>query len=134
MKNLKLGMRQMSKSNVLTEFEKYISKNETSKNFTIGTVQVLIYSSEVFKNNKDIVPFLEEVFNQSYLPYVIKSRNLIAAKVGRYLASIEEQEVSKIDKAIVAYFELDPKLKDNKGNKSKKKNSNQKLDAWLRGI
>lgn len=124
----------MSKSNVLTEFEKYISKNETSKNFTIGTVQILIYSSEVFKNNKDIVPFLEEVFNQSYLPYVIKSRNLIAAKVGRYLASIEEQEVSKIDKAIVAYFELDPKLKDNKGNKSKKKNSNQKLDAWLRGI
>ncbi|NMH67933.1 hypothetical protein HF072_03940 [Bacillus sp. RO3] len=108
------------------------SNNQANKNYLIGTVTLLIFSTEVFKNNKDIVPFLEEVFNVSYLPYVMKSRTLISAKLGRELFHKNENELEVINKKLFSYFGLN---NDSTGSKKKtKKNANDKLDSWLKGL
>ncbi|MED1536197.1 hypothetical protein [Bacillus pseudomycoides] len=124
-------------NNILLEFKKHVQLEKVNKNYTIGTVTLLIYSKETFKNNKDIISFLSDVFNESYLPYVIKSRTLVAAKLGRALANKEEESFKKIDKSILAYFDstiLDDSKKAKKIKKTKKKNANDKLDSWLRGF
>ncbi|PHB56434.1 hypothetical protein COE92_09335 [Bacillus wiedmannii] len=127
-------------NNILLEFKKHVQLEQVNKNYTIGTVTLLIYSKEAFKNNKDIISFLSNVFNESYLPYVIKSRTLVAAKLGRTLANKEEESFKKLDKSIIAYFDAtisDDSKKDKepkKVKKTKKKNANDKLDSWLRGL
>ncbi|HDR7843330.1 TPA: hypothetical protein QCY25_003798 [Bacillus toyonensis] len=157
-------------NNILLEFKKHVQLEKVNKNYTIGTVTLLIYSKENFKNNKDIISFLSDVFDESYLPYVIKSRTLVAAKLGRALAKKEEKSFGKIDKSILAYFEStilddsniidestilddsnvvdestslgDSNIIENsrksegvkKIRKTKKKNANDKLDSWLRGL
>ncbi|MFJ8529652.1 hypothetical protein [Bacillus sp. NPDC094106] len=130
-------------NNILLEFKKHVQLEKENKNYTIGTVTLLIYSKEVFKNNKDIVSFLSDVFDESYLPYVIKSRTLVAAKLGRALAKKEEKEFRSIDKSILIYFdsvifdnsrEAEETKETKKIKRNKKKNANDKLDSWLRGM
>lgn len=110
-------------------------KKQLDISYTIGTVTLLIYSKEVFKNNKDIVPFLEKVFNISYLPYVIKSRTLICAKIGRELHIMDKNDIKHINSNLLNYFQLDTfnnKLSPEK--KKQHKNANDKLDTWLKGF
>ncbi|PGZ69614.1 hypothetical protein [Bacillus sp. AFS029637] len=130
-------------NNILLEFKKHVQLETVNKNYTIGTVTLLIYSKEIFKNNKDIVSFLSDVFDESYLPYVIKSRTLVAAKLGRALAKKEEKEFRSIDKSILTYFdsvifdnsrEAEETKETKKIKRNRKKNANDKLDSWLRGM
>lgn len=122
-------------NNILLEFKRNVQLEKTDKNYTIGTVILLIYSNETFKNNKDIIPFLKDVFNETYLPYVIKSRTLVAAKLGRTLAQKEEKEFEQINEGILIYFNSINSSDNKKVNKKKgKKNANEKLDSWLGGI
>lgn len=121
-------------NNILVDLKNHVHLKKTNKNYTIGTVTLIIYSNELFKNNKEIIPFLKGVFNESYLPYVIKSRTLIVAKLGRYIAQKEISEIREINEAILNYFE-DIKSDDGEiKKKTKKKNANDKLDSWLKGI
>lgn len=116
-------------NNILSNLE---SNNEVDVSYTIGAVTLLIYSKEAFKNNKDIEPFLKEVFNVEYLPYVIQSRTLISARLGRELTIKESKEIKKINKKVLQYFDKDFPL--NKSKKRQKKNANEKLDTWLKGF
>lgn len=110
-------------------------KKQSDIGYTIGTVTLLIYSKEVFTNNKDIVPFLKEVFNISYLPYIIKSRTLICAKLGRELYIMDKKEIKTINSNLLNYFEINSKNNPLSPEKKKqKKNSNDKLDTWLKGF
>lgn len=91
-------------NSILIDLQEHVHLKTSNKNYTIGTVTLIVYSNELFKNNKDIIPFLKVVFNESYLPYVIKSRTLIVAKLGRYLAQKEKGEIIEINQAILDYF------------------------------
>ncbi|QNF28529.1 hypothetical protein [Metabacillus elymi] len=119
---------------LLSEFNDHVK--QSNKNYTIGTITLLIYSTEIFKNNKDIIPFLDAVFNVSYLPYVIKSRTLICAKLARELYNKEENEIRIINKNLLNYFELNSQNEttNNVNKKKQKKNANEKLDSWLKGL
>jgi len=123
-------------NNTVNKLLKELSEsNKPNISHTIGTVAILIYSRDVFKNNKDLIPFLEKVFNISFLPYVIRSRTLICAKVGRELFSKEEKEIRTINTNLLNYFNSSYEIEDsNKNKKKQKKNANDKLDTWLKGM
>lgn len=106
----------------------------------MGIASYIIYSKEIFPRNKDIVNFLKAVFGLSYLDYVIKSRSLIAARITRHILEKDKDELSLLVQELKKYIEgISPDDSiggsDKKKNKSsKRKNANEKLDTWLKGL
>ncbi|MBX9136738.1 MULTISPECIES: hypothetical protein [unclassified Clostridium] len=97
----------------------------------IGIVCCIIHSKEIFPNNKDIIPFLEQVFSVKYLQYVLNSRTLISARLCKTLLCIDGIELEKLRNKTVKYFYI----YENKNiNSNKKKNANDKLSIWLKEL
>lgn len=99
----------------------------------MGIVSYAIYSKQVFPNNKDTIIFLKAVFDFSFLDYVIKSRSLITARVTRHILTLDEKQLKLVIDRVKRY------IKDNQhivegGNNKKKKNANEKLEVWLKGL
>ncbi|WP_346867125.1 hypothetical protein [Clostridium sp. UBA1353] len=120
--------------------EKLNNGNLDCINF-MGVVSYAIYSKEVFPKNKGIVEFLDTVFGLKYLDYVIKSRSLITARVTRHILSLEDDELRKSVQNIVNYItsmypEVETKKESSRNNNksAKKKNANEKLGTWLKGL
>lgn len=80
----------------------------------IGITTQLIFSVPMFKRNSDIEPFLLEIFNLSFKPYVIKSRTLIASRVARFISESDSSNVESIKRNLYAY--LDKHFKDKRKN------------------
>ncbi|SDL09229.1 hypothetical protein [Natronincola ferrireducens] len=86
----------------LNEFdEKFNVFNCDENNYTIfynamisGLTQ-LILCKKLFKRNKDIVEFLDKVFNIKYPDYVNKNRALILGRTIRYVSEIDDSESLK---------------------------------------
>lgn len=97
----------------------------------IGIVCSIVYSKEIFPNNKDIVPFLEEVFDIRYLQYVLNSRTLIAARLSKTLINFNEIELEERRKKMVKYFYM---FEKKNSNSNKKRDANDKLGVWLKGL
>lgn len=97
----------------------------------IGILCCIIHSKEIFQRNKDIDPFLERVFGFKYLQYILNSRTLISARLVKYVLQLNEEELDEIRKKIVDYFK---KLKSEYGQTNKRKNANDKLNIWLKGL
>ena len=113
----------------------------TSKLEVIGAVSILIYSKDIFKKNKDINSFIVDVLQLQYPEYIMKSRTLIVAKVSRYIYLLAPEELLNISSRINTFFdikefselkEIDKIKPTNK--KMRKKNENDKLDTWLKGL
>lgn len=123
-------------NSILNDFK--VNSKKADLTYVIGVVTLIIYSKEAFKRNKDIEPFLNDVFNISFLSYVFKSRTLICARVGRNLSEIDEMELEIIKKNMLKYFHENLDQIQNKTviqkKKRKKKNANDKLDTWLKGF
>ncbi|WP_346893491.1 hypothetical protein [Clostridium sp. UBA871] len=120
--------------------EKLNNRNLDCINF-MGVVSYAIYSKEVFPKNKGIVEFLDTVFGLKYLDYVIKSRSLITARVTRHILSLEDDQLRKSVQNIVNYItsmhpEVETKKESGRNNNksAKKKNANEKLGTWLKGL
>ncbi|MBT2680065.1 hypothetical protein J7E38_13705 [Bacillus sp. ISL-35] len=101
----------------------------------MGVSVALLYSKNLFKKNQDISSFLKRVFNIDFLPYVMKSRTLIVARITKELNHKSDKELDDIRQKIIEYFaeeqeknELEPK------KTTKKKNANDKLKMWLEGL
>lgn len=101
-----------------------------------GICVAILYSKEIFKRNKDINFFLKEVFNIEFLPYVMKSRTLIVARVTRELKKKNKEELIQIQKNVIQYFVQDNNRDVKSSNKKgyKKKNENDKMKAWLESL
>lgn len=101
----------------------------------IGIVYCIIHSKEIFQRNKDIDPFLEEVFGFKYLQYILNSRTLMSARVAKHVLNLEEEGIKEIRKNLIEYLK---KIKNDSNetnkNKTKKKNANDKLNIWLKGL
>lgn len=87
----------------------YLYKNELKNKKVlpyklIGITSELILSKEMFKSNKDIIPFLDEVYSVKFLPYVIKSRTSIVARITRIIAKCDEKDIFKIKNKLYNYL------------------------------
>lgn len=90
----------------------------------IGIVSEIILSTELFKNNIDTKPFLEEVFNKEFNPYVYASRTTI---VSRTIRLIEDCD----DKKYLDYKNNLYKFVVRNIDNSKMKNNNT-FDGWIK--
>lgn len=114
----------------------------------IGVVSVFILSKDVFLKNKDVEEFIQRVFNLKYATYVTKSRTLMVAKISRNLYYMDENEITSLNRRLDAYLEevlenidLDEQksseiINDSamKKKSARKKNENEKLKVWLKGL
>ncbi|WP_238858994.1 hypothetical protein [Clostridium sp. YIM B02569] len=99
----------------------------------IGIVYCIIHSKEIFHYNRDINPFLEEVFGFKYLQYVLNSRTLLSAKIAKYVLKLDNEQANEMRINLIKY--LKPIISDSgQANKNKKKNANDKLNIWLKGL
>lgn len=78
----------------------------------IGITTQLIFSTSMYKRNSDIEPFLSEIFNLSFRPYVIKSRTLIASRVSRVISESDSSDIELVKRNLYSY--LDKKLTKDK--------------------
>lgn len=97
----------------------------------IGIISCVIYSKDIFPSNKAIAPFLKDVFNIEYLQYVLNSRTLISARITRTLLTLSEQELDNKRVEALKYFSS---FENPKKNSNKRKNANDKLSVWLKGL
>lgn len=112
-----------------------LNKKSLDKSDFIGIICSILYSKDIFPKNKDIVPFLREVFSVSYLEYVINSRTLIVARVSKNIYKSDD-DISFLRKKVIEYFNIneDNDNSEKWGKSSKKKNANEKLESWLKGL
>lgn len=64
----------------------------SDKALLIGALSQLILNKKVFKRNKELETFLKDVFQVTFLEYVLKSRTLILAKVIRIVTDADEEK------------------------------------------
>lgn len=72
-----------------------IRYNDVSIESFIGNLVLLIFSKELFKYNFEVSDFIFKAFNIKFLPYAIRSRTLMNAKLCRYLVTIDKYQVKK---------------------------------------
>lgn len=127
---------------------KRIEKTKLDVVDTIGIATVLILSKDFFLKNSDIDRFIQQVFNIKYSNYIFNSRTLIVGRINRDIYCMDEDEIRKLNKAIVSYVDNmlkevavnqreDGSLKKEntlKNRPNKKKNENEKLKVWLKGL
>ncbi|WP_051533661.1 hypothetical protein [Ligilactobacillus apodemi] len=70
----------------------------------IGITSELILSTKIFKNNKDLIPFLNDIFSISFRPYVIRSRTLTLARITRIIDSYSDAELFATKNKLYAYI------------------------------
>lgn len=109
---------------------KFKNQNSISKTDVISLLAIIIFEKDIFKRNKDIKEFIEEVFNIKYRDYVIASRTMIFARLSRDVYKMDDNKLKeKIINLLSFFYTPSTKPKNNK-----KKNENDKLDTWLKRL
>lgn len=123
------------KNNFNSDIYKIIIKKLNNDNLDnielIGIICFIIYSKEIFPKNKDISEFLKDIFGEVYPEYLMKSRPLIVARLSNKLKTMEKETVLNIHKKLIKYFGI---KSDNFLKVNKKKNANDKMETWLKGL
>lgn len=118
----------------------YVLKENIDKIQLIGLVSTLIISKEVMKKNSEAGKFVEYVIGEEFPSYVIKSRTLIAARVNKILVNLADEDVKKVKRNVTKYIKnLEDKnnsiSSDEINSKNnRKRNENDKLQKWLKGL
>lgn len=110
---------------------KSISTKQSDVCALMGVMILVIYSKDIFKNNKELPDFIFFTIGKEYKPYVFKVRTTLVAKLSRFLYFCTEDEIDVIRKNLLEYFIIDNNKILNKKNKNK--NENDKLTKWLNG-
>ncbi|VTR60737.1 Uncharacterised protein [Actinobacillus pleuropneumoniae] len=116
-----------------------ISKQDTDIIDLFGASVALLYSRQSFEKNQDISVFIKEVFGIEFLPYIMRSRTLIIARITKELKYKEKDELEEIKYKLIRFLNksLDDPKDDEKPivkKKSKKKDANDKMKSWLEGL
>lgn len=112
-------------------FRNELKNNKVPRYKMIGIVSELLLSKDIFKKNKDIVYFLQDVFGLKYKDYVIKSRTIIMAKTNRIIHISTEKEYILFKRNLMQFIgDMIEKAKE-EGNMKKEKNN---FDGWLNSI
>ncbi|MGF7049178.1 hypothetical protein J2T13_003686 [Paenibacillus sp. DS2015] len=104
-----------------------------------GASVALLYSKQAFEKNQDISYFLTEVFGIDFLPYVMRSRTLIVARITKEIKYKNSEELEVIKGRIIEYLNKNntETTLDNISSvkkKPKKKDANDKMKTWLEGL
>ena len=82
----------------------------------------LILSKKVFENNRNIIPFLDKVFDIEFREYVISSRTNIVARTSRIIYQSEDIDYIKYKNNLYDFID---KLIDANGD------TKNIFDGWL---
>ena len=88
----------------------------------IGITSELILSKKVFENNRNIIPFLDKVFDIEFREYVISSRTNIVARTSRIIYQSEDIDYIKYKNNL--YDFIDKRIDANGDTKNI-------FDGWL---
>ncbi len=117
--------------------QNHLKKSNTDIVEIIGIITTLIITKDVFKKNLEVKEFLSNALGVDFPSYVIRSRTLMAARTSRLLFTVDEEKLYELKNKIFTYIKnndiLDEKNMSNV-KKTKKKNENQKLEKWLKGL
>lgn len=103
-------------------------KNKTIPKYKlIGIITELIYSKKIFKRNKDIKTFINDIFDIELKDYILKSRTMIVAKISKEIAYSENANVYK--SALNNFINDQINLIKKEDNIKEKKNE---FDGWLK--
>lgn len=133
------GLRHMNQNNIQScqTVQNHLKKNNTDIVEIIGIITTLIITKDVFKKNLEVKEFLSNVLGIDFPSYVMRSRTLMAARTSRLLFTVDEDSLYELKNKIFTYIKnidmLDEKNMSNV-KKTKKKNENQKLEKWLKGL
>ncbi|TGE36902.1 hypothetical protein E4K67_17545 [Desulfosporosinus fructosivorans] len=107
-----------------------LNRKKNSVEMVIGTNISILFSKEIFKKNSDIEDYLKKVFEMTYLPYVMKSRSLIGARLTKTIYNYDKENLSIMLKRLFDYFDF------NLENKSQSEMSKEKpsISKWIQGI
>lgn len=115
----------------------------TTNNSTlfIGVTAKILLSKQIFNKNIELTIFIKEIFDISFLPYVIKSRTLIMARVIKHINQLDNKEITTLttkmrDYLIKLEIENSDNIKEKKEKvvKNKKNNALDFMDKWISGI
>lgn len=126
---------------MVNEFELIFDKLKDSKVSVIdllGCYGMLILSKSIFKKNKEITNFINNIFEIELPLYVTKSRTLMIAKILRviYADKDDRNKLDSIVKDTISKLEEINKTEEIAKNSNNKKqhNENDKLEKWLKGL
>lgn len=119
----------------------YRLKNKThSKEYVIGFLISTILHKNLFSTNEQVSRFIELVFGLTLLPYAVRSRTIMCAKISRILVSCDGKQVSEYGEKSANYIIEAIKSIDNnhsleiKKKRKSTKNATTNLDLWVTGI
>ncbi|HCT3284840.1 TPA: hypothetical protein RG697_003419 [Morganella morganii] len=121
--------------NVFLLLRKLKHGNVAKENF-IGIINILVLSNELFKRNADVADYVRQTFDIKLLPYAVRSRTIIIAKLCRVLVQITDMESRKLSKKTYDYIASNFEIDNNKISLTKNKNSNAlaNMEKWIDGI
>ncbi|CAI1523037.1 hypothetical protein [Serratia fonticola] len=122
--------------NTMQMFIRFKQGNIAKESF-LGLVVTLMLSKEIFKNNSDVASYAKEVFNIHFLPYAVRSRTLMVAKLCRVIINYNEITVKKISIKTYQYINEHFVIEDENriiSSKNYKTNALDNMDKWIGGI
>ncbi|EKN4847062.1 hypothetical protein ACONXG_000577 [Yersinia enterocolitica] len=116
--------------NTLMRFAHGTVTKEAAIGFFIG----LILDKDLFKLNQNVSAFSEDVFRIHFLPYAVRSRTLMCAKICRHLIDKDQKELAHYGASTRVYFEK--VLREKYQNQITKKNNTalSNMELWVSGI
>lgn len=93
------------KMNNLVIFRNELKNRIVPKYKLIGITCEVLLSRELFKNNIDTVPFLEEIFSIKYKEYVIKNRTAIIARTTRLINNSDGPTIYQYKKNLYSFID-----------------------------
>lgn len=104
----------------------------------IGLYGMILFSKEIFKKNSQVADFVNQTMNLNLAKYIIRSRTMITAKVIRKLIDYDINEQKSLHNNCIVYFKELELVQDvtesKKSTTRKKKNENEQLSTWLKGL
>lgn len=122
-------------SEVFKKMNNNRSKSNVDTSELIGLNSLLIYSKDIFTKNEEVDEYIKKVFDINFLPYVVRSRTLIFARISKEIFHYDEEQRSSIMENMIQYFQDDLSTNTSDGNgHAKRKNANENMKKWMRGL
>lgn len=91
--------------NELIIYKNELKNSKPARYKVIGIVSRMLLSKELFVRNKEIVEFLNYVFQIEYKEYVMSSRTLIVARTTRLIEGFSDSDYLTCKKRLYKYID-----------------------------
>ncbi|OLF50623.1 hypothetical protein BU200_00955 [Streptococcus acidominimus] len=92
-----------------------LNRSDLKKYSLIGLNSELLLSKDLFKHNSEISMYLSQVFSIEFLPYVMRSRTMIVARLTREIYKYDEKQINLVRKKMLKYLKsINVEKKQNK--------------------